>query len=204
MLISVLFVFVAWSLRVAFVETTSTVTGEVLRVTIFAGPALAYLLFVERANPLRFLRLDTLGTGTGRVLIVFGSAFVAWYAFLDFVLGDGRIALSSPWPAVFVLFSAATLVEEIFFRGFLLNGLQQTVGFWRANLASSACFALIHLPGWLAVGRFVTPQSMAVDALGILVFGLAFGWAMHRTGSLWAAYLLHALNNLLVVTLVGF
>ena len=32
--------------------------------------------------------------------------------------------------------------------------------------------------------------------------GCFFGWAMKRTGSLWPAYALHALNNLLVVVVV--
>ena len=101
------------------------------------------------------------------------------------------------------MLSPATLVEEIFFRGFLLNAFWRASGFWRANLASSALFALVHLPGWFAAGRFASPPQLAADALGIFVFGLVFGWAMKRTGSLWPAYLLHALNNLLVVTIVG-
>lgn len=199
----VLFVFAAWTMRVAFVQLDRSLLGEALRGLIFVGPVVVYLLFVERTNPLRSLGLDTLGRGTRRVLLTLGPAFVAWYVFLDFVLGDGGISLSSPWPAVFAVFSLSTLVEEIFFRGFLLNGLQRPLGFWRANAVSAVLFTSVHLPGWFALGRFAAPQTVAVDALGLFVFGLAFGWAMHRTGSLWPAYLLHALNNLLVVSLIG-
>jgi membrane protease YdiL (CAAX protease family) len=42
---------------------------------------------------------------------------------------------------------------------------------------------------------------VATDALGLVVFDMVFGWAMKKTGSLWTAYILHALNNLLVVVL---
>lgn len=99
---------------------------------------------------------------------------------------------------LFTILSPATLVEEIYFRGFLLNKLWQTMGFWRANFASSSLFALIHFPGWFALGDFASPLIVA-DILGILIFGIVFGWVMKRTGSLWPAYVLHALSNLLVV-----
>jgi membrane protease YdiL (CAAX protease family) len=85
----------------------------------------------------------------------------------------------------------------------LLNTFWQTTSFWKANAASSAPFALIHIPGWFALDRFATTSQVAVDALGIFVFGLVFGWAMKKTGSLWPAYGLHALNNLLVIAVLG-
>jgi membrane protease YdiL (CAAX protease family) len=44
---------------------------------------------------------------------------------------------------------------------------------------------------------------VVTDALGLVVFGMVFGWAMKKTGSLWTAYILHALNNLLVVVVLG-
>lgn len=50
------------------------------------------------------------------------------------------------------------------------------------------------------MGRFAAPV-VAFDAFGIFVFGLIFGYAMKKTGSLWPAYALHALNNLLAAFL---
>ncbi len=92
-------------------------------------------------------------------------------------------------------------MEEVYFRGFLINKSSQTTGFWRANGASSALFALVHFPGWFAAGRFSTPL-VAFDALSIFVFGLVVGYAMMKAGSLWPAYVLQALNNLLATALV--
>jgi membrane protease YdiL (CAAX protease family) len=83
-----------------------------------------------------------------------------------------------------------------------LSKFWQVTGFWQANLASSSLFTLIHFPGWYALGNFSSPLVIA-DALGILVFGTVFGWAMARTGSLWPAYALHALNNLLSIAVLG-
>ncbi len=72
----------------------------------------------------------------------------------------------------------------------------------RANLASSSLFVLTYFPGWYALGKFSSPLVLAMDALGVLVFGPIFGWAIKKMGFLWSAYILHALNNLLVVALL--
>ncbi len=201
----VLFTFLAWMLRVAFVgfDTLSDLTlagvlNESLRALIFVGPVLLYLRFVERARAVEFLKLNAPCGDASRVLLVVGALFVGWYLLLDYAVGDGRIGGADLAQVLFTILSPATLVEEIYFRGFLLNKLWQTMSFWRANLASSSLFALIHFPGWFTLGNFASPLIVA-DVLGILIFGMVFGWIMKRTGSLWPAYVLHALNNLLVV-----
>ncbi len=103
----------------------------------------------------------------------------------------------APAIVLFTILSPATLIEEIFFRGFLLNKFWQTKGFWRANLASSSLFAFVHFPHWFALARAM--PLVATDALGWVVFGMIYGWAMKKTGSLWTAYILYALISLLVV-----
>ena len=209
-LLVVLFTFVAWSLRVAFLGsdalsdlTLSGVANEAVRAAIFLGPVLLYLRYVERTRATTFLLLGAPSRDALWVVPVAGAAFAVWYLLLARFVGDGGIGGVPPAWILFTVLSPATLVEEIYFRVFLLNELWRATGFWRANLASSALFALIHLPGWVADGRLASPTQLAADALGIFVFGLVFGWAMKRTGSLWPAYLLHALNNLLVVASLG-
>jgi uncharacterized protein len=128
---------------------------------------------------------------------------VAWYLLLDEMIGDGGVAGVAFVTVLFTVVSPTTLIEEVHFRGFLLNKFWQATGFWKANAVSSALFVLIHIPGWFALDRFAAPPQLAVDALGIFVFGLVFGWAMKKTGSLWPAYALHALNNLLMIAVLG-
>ncbi len=205
----VLFTFLAWSLRVAFVSfdtlsdlTLAGVLNEVLRTVIFVGPVLVYLRYVERASILAFLKINKPRENTSWVLLVAGALFVGWYLLLDSVIWDGRVGGTGFALVLFTVLSPATLVEEIYFRGFLLNKFWQVTGFWQANLASSSLFTLIHFPGWYALGNFSSPLVIA-DALGILVFGTVFGWAMKWTGSLWPAYALHALNNLLSIAVLG-
>lgn len=209
LMVVVLTTFIAWSLRVSFLGfdaladlTLAGVLNEVLRAVIFVVPVLLYLRYAERAPALAFLRIRAPGRGAAWLLPLLGALLVCWFLLLDRVIGDGRAGGAAAAVVIFTVFSPATLVEEIYFRGFLLNKLRQATGFWRANLASAVLFGLIHVPGWLALGRFATP-FVAVDFVGLVVFGMLFGWAMVRTGSLWSAYGLHALHNLLVVLLLS-
>jgi membrane protease YdiL (CAAX protease family) len=81
---------------------------------------------------------------------------------------------------ILVLF-AAPLAEEVFFRGFLLQGLTRYISFWPAAVLTSAVFAVAHV-FW----QFFLP---------IFVLGLAFSWLFWRTGSLWSAIAAHATIN---------
>ena len=76
---------------------------------------------------------------------------------------------------------AAPLAEEIFFRGFLLQGLARRLRFWPAAIVSSAVFAVAHI--WW---QFYVP---------IFILGLIFAWLFWRTGSLWASIAAHATIN---------
>lgn len=72
---------------------------------------------------------------------------MGWYLLLDRVLGDGTNVGAALTTVLFTIVSPATLVEEIYFRGFLLNKIWQVTSFWRANFASSLLFALFYFPG---------------------------------------------------------
>ena len=135
------------------------------------------------------------------VLPVTGFFFICWYLLLDLVFGDGSINFTAPSQILFAG-SPATLAEEVYFRGFLLNKFQQITGFWWADLYSALLFGLIHLPEWYALGSFSSPLAVA-DFAGIVAFGLIFRLVMRKTGSLWFAYLVHALNNLFAVAVFG-
>jgi membrane protease YdiL (CAAX protease family) len=109
-----------------------------------------------------------------------------------------RPPLSSPlgWP----LFSGvvvAPVVEEFTFRGALMGALAGRFRFWTANLLTAAFFLVIHLPGWYFQGCLLDNlKSPMGGALSIFLLGLVFGYVVHRTRSVAAGTLSHALNNL--------
>lgn len=79
---------------------------------------------------------------------------------------------------------AASFFEELFFRGFLMEGLGRTfVGPWGAIVLSAAFWSLVHV------------QYDAYGIATIFIIGLFLGVAKLLTGSTFFTMGLHALNN---------
>lgn len=79
-------------------------------------------------------------------------------------------------------------VEELFFRGFLFAGLAARFGVLTGLTVSAAVFAVAH-----ADVRVMIP---------IFVAGLLFGWAYHKTKTLWVPIAAHACQNLAALMLL--
>jgi membrane protease YdiL (CAAX protease family) len=74
----------------------------------------------------------------------------------------------------------APLIEEFGFRGRMQHTLEHAFGVVPAIAASAVMFSVLH-------GR--------IDAAHHLAFGVFAGWVVWRTGSIWSAVYMHALNN---------
>lgn len=90
-----------------------------------------------------------------------------------------------------VLFAmvAAPIVEEFVFRGLVQRPLERRWGPAPAIAFTSLLFALVHALPW------VLPIH--------LLLGLAFGFVVYATRSVWAGVLLHAANNSLAALGIG-
>lgn len=84
---------------------------------------------------------------------------------------------------------AAPLFEEVFFRGFMFQGLRHSrLGRWGAVLLPSLLWAVIHL------------QYDVYDVTSIFIFGVLMGIAQVKTRSLYVPIAMHALNNILALS----
>ena len=137
-----------------------------------------------------------LGLGLG----LLGLAFMAAVSLVLQALGvttNAQAAHLGPMrgstPPVALLFLITTglsapLVEELFFRGYLVRALCGHYSRWLSLVVSAALFAFVHLLG-----------GVGWDALPLFAFGLLLGWGYVRTGNLLCSVSAHALNNLIVV-----
>lgn len=82
---------------------------------------------------------------------------------------------------VFLLAIVPAMCEELFFRGYVLNGLRGAFGLRGAMLVSAAAFAINHH----SVHRLIITA-----VLGILLAVLVIRW-----GSIWPAVVAHAMHN---------
>jgi membrane protease YdiL (CAAX protease family) len=83
-------------------------------------------------------------------------------------------------------------IEEIPYRGFMLQKFSERMGFWPANLITSLLFLAVHVPGWLALG-----QLRAASMVSVFVLGLVLATAFKYADSLWAPILAHSANDCL-------
>ena len=81
----------------------------------------------------------------------------------------------------------APLAEEVFFRGFVLQGLLPSLGPWGAVAASAALFSVSH--------------GAAGMLIPTLILGLLLGWLFLRAGSIWPCVTAHAFQNALALSL---
>lgn len=89
--------------------------------------------------------------------------------------------------SLFIFFNSsliAPLIEELFYRGLLLNGLSKKYSTIKALLVSSLLFALMH--------------SNLVQDINAFIFSLFIGYVFIYTSSLKLSIFIHASNNLIV------
>ncbi len=106
----------------------------------------------------------------------------------------GLRSVSPVWP-VLAIGIIPPIVEELFFRGYLLAALLSTGRPLWAITASALLFGLFHLLvlDYLAVERFI-PTTL----LGVLL-----AWITWKTGTIWPGVALHVTHNTLL-TLMGY
>lgn len=89
------------------------------------------------------------------------------------------------WGAFFKVAVIAPVVEELIFRGLILQGFRRNYNGFVAVFMSALLFALFHLNPWQFPATFI--------------LGLVLGWILLRTNSIFLAILGHSINNLLVL-----
>ena len=85
------------------------------------------------------------------------------------------------WPTFVYFVLAAPLLEELIFRGIILDGLLKRYKPFTSIVISSLLFGLVHLNPW----QFVTG----------FVIGCFLGWVYYRSGSVGACILIHMAAN---------
>lgn len=94
------------------------------------------------------------------------------------------------WGAFLKVAVIAPVVEELIFRGIILQGFRRNYNAFVAVFMSALLFALFHLNPWQFPATFV--------------LGLLLGWIVIRTNSIILAILGHSINNSLVLLTITF
>src|SRR5262249_40593412 len=161
-----------------------------LRLLVWVAPVFSYLRYVDDVEPLGYLKL--------RSNLVRGVAVAVLLTTINLLGSVARFGVPHlsmervTWNSVLGTSVLVGFLEEIPYRGFMLQKLAERTGFWRANLSTSLLFLAIHLPGWIALDHLRAGAMASVFLLGV-VLAIAFKYA----DSLWAPILAHSANDCL-------
>jgi membrane protease YdiL (CAAX protease family) len=157
-------------------------------------PVYLYVKYIDIRQPLEFLKLDKKNFIAGYLWgIVLAASFTAILAIKVHYWGQGNIYYDWPIIDVVNIVVIASLVEEIFFRGFLLQKFMETASFTNANIMVTLLFATLHFPVWLSDGLSVL--EIGESLIYLAGFSWLLGYVFHCSNSLWSPIILHAANN---------
>lgn len=83
------------------------------------------------------------------------------------------------------------ILEEIPFRGFVLQKLLPRISFWSANLLTTITFITIHIPIWT-----YSNANLLSSVKSALIFSLVLGYLFKEYDSLWVPITCHSIFNL--------
>lgn len=181
-----------------FGGATSSLLNGLVKIFVWAVPVYIIIKFQLNSNPITYLKLN--------VNIRKG---LTWGIGLSFLMGIYLVIntmINKELPSSFSLTYCevlntvllAGLLEEVMFRGFILQELHKRLEFWKANALTALLFVAIHYPVWIRLDTFFHFETH----LYIFLVGLLFGFVYKRTGSLWAAIILHSAHNFFLTILL--
>ena len=170
-----------------------------IKYIVWTIPVFIILSCVYKVSPITYLKLNN-NIMRGLIYgVILGFIIVLFHVIRNYMMGDGRFDFNIDlytWVHRIILIG---LTEEVVFRGFILQKLQEEIKFRYANAISSILFVLIHFPKWYVSGM-LSHEKIILFMMSIMftfVFGLLQGYILKRTKSLWACMIIHSFNNLI-------
>src|SRR5262249_4382222 len=102
------------------------------------------------------------------------------------------------WNSILGTSFSVGFIEEIPYRGLMLQKFGDRMQCGLANVITSLLFLGIHLPGWIALHTFNIGA-----AVSIFIFGAVMGVAFRYSKSLWAPILTHSANDCISFVIFG-
>jgi membrane protease YdiL (CAAX protease family) len=159
-----------------------------VRILLWVLPVFIYLRYVDQVKPSFYLKLRQHWRRGLLVALAF-STLNLLAALVQHGLPHLRPATIT-WNTILSTSLLIGFVEEIPYRGFIFQKLNEWFSFPTASLISSLLFLAIHLPGWLSLHLFTIR-----NAVFVFVFGLLMTLLLHFSKSLWAPIVSHSLND---------
>lgn len=133
------------------------------------------------------------------LVVAFAVSMIQFFLVNTFQLAEGvnntqalsRIVDLLPLPLFLLIIGIVIpVVEEIFYRKWLLDQCKRILPIWVAILLQGLLFGLVH-------GTSLAPEEI-IGTLPHMASGIFAGYLYHKTDNLYYPIILHCLNNLFV------
>lgn len=155
---------------------------------IFFVPILIYLKKVDKVNILKYLKIKENYKDGIKVGCIVSLIYISVLLIKNFINGfNVNFNIGLLWISALIV----GFIEEIPFRGFLLQKLNDKVEFIKANIITSLIFVLFHFPKWLLTGG-----NIIINFIQIGIVSFVFGYLDKEYDSLWPSIICHSVFNL--------
>lgn len=163
----------------------------IVRSLLLVAAAFAWVLWRRPQQPLAWLGLWPMSARQG--LITTAIFVLILGVFLGLHRGPGHLAGETT--AWFAWSFVGVFVEELMFRGTVLEELAAHYQSAIAILVSSILFLLLHVPGWLILSM----HPGTAETVRVFLLGIACAVLRVLSRSLWPGIALHWANNLVAM-----
>ena len=165
-----------------------------IRLAVWVLPVFLYLIYVDGVNPFEYLKLKH-NCKRGVIIGVVLSVINLLGTTIRFGLPHPTVQ-SLTWNSVIGTSILIGFIEEIPYRGFMLQKFAERYGFWAATAISSILFLSIHLPGWISLHLL-----KAGSVISVFVFGMVMAIVFRYGKSLWGPIITHSTNDFIAFVL---
>lgn len=168
---------------------TNFLQDLLINVAICIVPVGAYLKFKSKVDVLDYLKLK--GNATYGIImgLIVSMIFCILLLAKNIIVGFGEINFNLG--IFWVNGLLVGFIEEIPFRGFLMQKLSDHIKFWKANICTTIVFVAMHMPIWIALSKPLLRTSILVSCSSI-----ALGYLFKKYNSLWTPIICHSVYDL--------
>lgn len=156
---------------------------------LFLLPIFLYLKLKSKVNPLTYLKLNNKPLKGITIGVFLSITYIIILTIRNYILGEKSVS----WNIGVLWFSIITVgfLEEIPFRGFILQNLESKISFWTANILTTLLFVVMHYSTWISSNDFFSCFSIAF-------MSLLFGYIYKESDSLWVPIICHSVYNMTI------
>ena len=161
-----------------------------LRLLVWVLPVFLYLRHIDHVDPIEYLKLKQ-NWKRGVIIGIVLSLINFFGSMMRFGIPHPTLQ-SFTWNSVIGTSFLIGFIEEVPYRGFILQKFEERCGFWIANLLSSLLFLSMHLPGWISLHLL-----KVAGVISVFIFGVVMAIIFRYGKTLWGPIITHSTNDFL-------